>query len=189
MVSARRRLMQGMVAAPAVLTLHSGSAFAMASNARCVDNQVNDPVYPSYQSGAAPSDTYVRVRLWSLRPDAYSADVRWYVRGDDVQALTNGSNKIDNVFLYPGEWKQFDPANPTTDYPKIATVPTWEPSPGIVGVMAQDGGWVAIRVDATSNGADIIGIVGPSSDGSGISGSCWASVAVGTGSTGRRRRR
>jgi len=181
--------MQGMVAAPAVLTLHSGSAFAMASNARCVDNQVDNPVYPSYQSGAMPSDTYVRVQLWSLKPDALSTEARFYVRGDDVEALTNGSNKIDNLFLRIGEWKQFDPANPATDYAKIAAVPTWDPSAGIAGVLAQNGGWVAVRVLGTNNGADIIGIVGPTAYGSAISGSCWASVAVASGSSGRRRRR
>lgn len=183
--SARRRLMKGMVAVPAVLTLHSGSAFAMASNARCVDNQVNDPVYPSYQAGARPSDTYVRVRLWSLRPDAYSRDVRWYVKGSDIEALVVGNNRVDNVFMYPGEWKQFDPANPTKNHPKIAQVPSWEPWPGTRGVMAQDGGWVAVRVDATGNGADIIGIVGPSSDGSAITASCWTSVGA---VSGRRKR-
>jgi hypothetical protein len=84
---------------------------------------------------------------------------------------------VYNGFLRSGEWKQFDPANPAMDYPKIATTPTW--SNGNAGVLKMDGLWVAIRFDASSMGAHIVGVVGPGSGGSAVAGSCWTSFVNG----------
>jgi hypothetical protein len=60
--TARRRLIRGVFAAPAALTLCSGSAFAQASNQQCIARQVNgeSPQFPR----VGPADTWVRVRVW-----------------------------------------------------------------------------------------------------------------------------
>jgi hypothetical protein len=162
----------GAVAAPAVLTLHTGHATAMASNLRCMNNQVDNPVAPF--ALASPSDSYVRVRLWSLRPNAGASDVRWYLRGADIDALALFGG-AGNRFLRTGEWKRFDVPVTGTDHGAESTQPRW--STGKAGAWAQDGLWVAIRFTADFMGADIIGVVGAGTGGSAVSGSCWSSFA------------
>lgn len=169
--SARRRLLQGAIAAPAVLTLHTGHATAMASNLRCMNNQVDSPVSPG--ALASPSDNYVRVRLWSLRPNTGSSNVRWYLRGADIDTLAQFGG-AGNRFVRTGQWKQFDITG-QTNYGIVSPQPRW--STGNAGVWAQDGLWVAIRFTADFMGADIIGVVGAGYGGSAVSGSCWSSFA------------
>lgn len=169
--SARRRLLQGAIAAPAVLALHTGHATAMASNLKCVNNQVDNPVAPSAKS--SPADNYVRVQLYTLRPNTTSSEVRYFVRGTDISSLTSGF--VSNRFLSSGQWKQVDLSNPNSNYSPIAVQPKW--SNGNQGVLAQNGPWVAVRFTADFMGADIIGVVGAGSGGSAVSGSCWSSFA------------
>lgn len=58
--SARRRLIRGVFAAPAALTLYSGSAFAQASTSlRVLERQLADPQFP-----VNPTDTWVRVPVY-----------------------------------------------------------------------------------------------------------------------------
>lgn len=170
--SARRRLLQGAIAAPALLTLHTGHATAMASNLRCVNNQVDHPVAPGAKS--SPSDNYVRVQLYTLRPSTNSNEVRYFVRGTDIASLAATGN-VGNTFLSSVQWKQIDPNNPNNNIAPISAQPRW--SNGNPGVLAQNGPWVAVRLTADFMGADIIGVVGAGSGGSAVSGSCWSSFA------------
>ena len=64
---ARRRLLRGTFAAPAVMTLCSASALAAASNRRCIANQVGyaDSAL-KYPPASASTDTWIRVQLWTL---------------------------------------------------------------------------------------------------------------------------
>jgi hypothetical protein len=166
--SARRRLIKGGIAAPAIVALHSGSALAAASSRNCVVNQLNNPQHPGHTS--APADRYVRVQLWTLRK-ANDPKIRYFVRGNDIQAVTMGSSQVANRFLLPNEWKEFDPQNPRADFP----VSPYSPKTKNNEALSQDGGWVAVRVNATTMGVDIIGTVGPSSTGTAVAGTCWSS--------------
>lgn len=172
--SARRRLVRGAFAAPAVLALYSGSAAAMASNLRCVNNQVRagSKVFP------APSgnpDRFVRVQLWSLR---HNDKVRWFLSGNDFDALTLDRTSVYNNFLGLGEWWEFDPAAQSLLHRKLTSDPSW--SNGLTGTLARDGKWVAVRIDASSQGAGIVGVVDSSEipTGSAVSGLCWASFVT-----------
>jgi hypothetical protein len=168
--SARRRLIQGAFAAPAVLALHSGSALANTSSAICAINQIDNPVSPPL---ANATDSYLRVRLWSLRKNTGNPEVRYFVRGDDLSAL--GTNVV-NEYLPVGSWRQFDPASPTTQYAPISTTPVW--STNTLGILVQDGPYVAVRFEADSMNAYVVGVVGPDTRGSAVSGSCWGSFIV-----------
>jgi len=177
--SARRRLVRGAFAAPAVLALYSGSAAAMASNLRCVYNRV-DAGHRTFPGPADSQDRYVRVQLWSLRHNGslqHNDKVRWFLSGDDFQALTVGSS-VHNPFLGPGQWWQFDPATQSLLHDRLTSDPSW--SNGLTGTLVRDGRWVAVRIDATSQGASIIGVVDSSKNhtGSAVSGLCWASFVT-----------
>ena len=96
--SARRRLIRGAFAAPAALTLCSGSAFAAASNQRCVANQVK--VGNAQFPGVGPADTWVRVSVWKHQNG--SSTPTFLVSGTDVFTLQGTAN---NTFIKTGEWK------------------------------------------------------------------------------------
>jgi hypothetical protein len=180
--SARRRLVRGAFAAPAVLALYSGSAAAMASNLRCVSNQVGAgrKVYPP---PIATPDRYVRVRLWSLRKKQGERNgERWFLAGRDLDALRLNRSSVGNTFLRPGEWQEFNPTNQTLVGSKLSSQPAWAPAvngkQAVAGHWDHDGVWVAIRIDATSQGAGIIGVVDGKNAGSAVSGLCWASFVT-----------
>lgn len=172
--SARRRLVRGAFAAPAVLALYSGSAAAMASNLRCVNTQVDAGrrVFPGPEGA---QDRFVRVRLWSLRNGGNA--VRWYLRGSDFFEVVTMGRPIPNPFLGPGQWWQFDPATQSLLYDRLTSDPRW--SNGLTGTLAHDGAWVAVRIDATSQGASIVGVVDSTNlTGSAVSSMCWASFVT-----------
>lgn len=174
--SARRRLVRGVFAAPAVLALYSGSAAAMASNLRCVNNQV-DAGRRAFPPPRPTADQYVRVQLWSLTDSSSTPPtVRWFLRGNDLQALTMGRSTVYNTFLQPGEWWEFDPAAEAL----VGTSPTTgDPSPG---ALAHNGAYVAVRINADAGGAGIVGVVDATHrnalSGSAVSGLCWASFVT-----------
>lgn len=173
-VTARRRLVQGMFAAPAVLTLHSGSALANASTGTCMAKLINDPVYPEPGYSAEPSSTYVRVQLWTLRPSPNSSSVAHFIKGDDITSIAYEHPYVTNGFLQPGFWLEFDPANNSA----IGTATSVTPSQGANSILAHDGGYVALRFDGAGQEFTIIGVVGAGEGGgSVISGSCWSSFA------------
>jgi hypothetical protein len=167
--SARRRLVRGAFAAPAVLALYSGSAAAMASHLRCVNNQMvaGQRIFPGPE---ATPDHFVRVRLWSLRSND---SARWFLRGNDFQALTMDSPSVFNTFLGPGEWREFSPQTQLLVGEKQISQP--EP-----GELAHDGAWVAVRIDASPQGANIVGVVDRLDfNGSAVTGLCWTSFVTG----------
>jgi hypothetical protein len=168
--SARRRLIKGAFAAPAVLALHSGSALANTSSAECAINQIDNPVSPSLTNA---TDNYVRVRLWTLRKNTGNTQIRYFVRGSDLSAL---GAYVVNEYLPTGSWRQFDPAAPATQFTSISSTPVWSSS--IQGILAQDGPYVAVRFEADSMNAYVVGVVGPDTRGSAVTGSCWGSFIV-----------
>lgn len=165
---ARRRLLRGTFAAPAVMTLYSGGALAVASNRRCIANQVNTPVYPV---AATSADTFVRVRLWTLTEVSTitTVDSTW-VAGSDVVALLSTQPAGTTSYLPTGSWQLFT-RDTSSSYLTVGATVTTQPSrTGFT--FSQNGSWVAVRVNA--NG-DIIGVVGIDNAGSAVYQSCWTS--------------
>lgn len=167
--SARRRLIRGAFAAPAALTVFSGSAFAQASMT-CVSKRVADPVLPTPSAGP---DAFLRVPLYGL---GNGGNVSTWIRGADVVFLAAGSKEPIDVFLSRSEWLCVSKGqgNPNGSW--------------VVGQKYSDprlpNGWgpkelrpaqlVAVRVDA---GGNIVGVVGTGGDSGSAVGwtSCWAS--------------
>jgi len=169
--SARRRLIRGTFAVPAVLSLHCGSAMAMTSNLRCVYNQVT--------AGDPPSGSVVRTQLYGLRPSENSSEVRWYLRGSDIDGLRLNKSSIYNSFLQVGSWQRFDPdTGKLVDSAVVGVNPQW--SNGNVGYLptTPDGPYVAIRIDASLTEAGIVGVIDGSSPGSSVAGTCWTSFVT-----------
>jgi hypothetical protein len=154
--SARRRLLRGTFAAPAVLTLYSGSAFAVRSNLRCIANKVTSTSADFPPAG--PTDTWLRV------PAYLSANGKAWVRGSDIIALKGGNASIQ-TYIASTEWQMT-----TSPFTK-----TTNPNPNPNTANMQN--YVAVRVDASGN---IVGIVGTGTTGSSaIAQTCWASFRIG----------
>lgn len=94
--SARRRLIKGSFAAPAALTLTSGSAFARTSSL-CVANDAQQGATPGF---LATNSTYQRVRAFSYVPDGVSQTTSYWIRGSDIRAIAAAAG----VQLAPLGW-------------------------------------------------------------------------------------
>ena len=174
--SARRRLIRGAFAAPAALTLYSGSAFAQASTS-CVAQQVGNPTLPT---ASTQTDMWVRVRLWTL---GNSGNLSTWVKGADVVALsapsatlvtsgtfsTISTTATTSTYLSSSAWQCFtaEPGSGFTVDQRLTSPPTRNGS-----TLTQNGAYVALRVDANGN---IIGVVDIGTGGSAVANTCWAS--------------
>jgi hypothetical protein len=166
--SARRRLIKGGLAAPAVVALHSGSALANTSNGRCLDNQLASAKYPK----PGPADSWVRVQSWWMRKEQGTDNKpRYFISGADIESLRAGSSKIANSFLPSGSWVEFD----LTSQSVIGQVIDPRTTVAKQDIVRQDGPFVAVRVSPYTGGAEIIGVVGPNQAGTAVAGTCWSS--------------
>ncbi len=165
-VSARRRLVRAAFAAPAVLQLYSGAALASASSARCVANQV---AYPQLPTATTVPDVWVRVRLWTL---GSGGNLSAWVRGSDVTALVNGLSLYS--YIQSAQWQCFVAGNGSgfSVGQMLSTPPTKSGAS-----LAQNGSYVAVRVDSTGKIIGVVGLAG--SGGSAVRlATCWASFAA-----------
>jgi hypothetical protein len=165
-VGARRRLIRGTFAAPAVLALHSGSAMAMTSNLRCVYNQVST-------GSLSSSGNVVRTQLYGLSNGG--GQTRWYLSGSDIDGLRMGKSSVYNKFLSAGQWQQFDPATAKLVGSPLNYKPTW--GSGSLPTNP-NGSYVAIRIDASDTEAGIVGVIDGNTPGSTVAGTCWASFVT-----------
>lgn len=180
MVSARRRLLRGTFAVPAVAALHSGSALAASSSLQCVQNQAASPIFPPATN--AP-DMYLRVQLfqlWSGAPGS-STPQGWFLSGHTVETARLGEDRITNGLLARGLWKQVHLRNGRASLDPR----TLSAAPGPQDRLVLGPLWVALRVMAVRDrGRDrdwrieIIGIVDGTTVGTAVTGSCWTSFAV-----------
>lgn len=163
-ISARRKLLRGVFAVPAVLTLHSGSAFAQAS-VSCL-KKANDAPSPVTPGPADLNDlAYIRIRLWK-RVRSNVADQFW-VSGADfgIYARPNLPS-----FISVSQWQRF---NVTQN--KLFTGENQpqgsQPTPG---TWTHTGPYVVLRID--QDGA-VVGL-GTTGGGVAVGQSCWNSFAM-----------
>jgi hypothetical protein len=169
-VSARRRLIRGAFAAPAALTLYSGSALAVASNRRCVQNDSQAGQSPQASMGA---DTWVRVQLHTLADslNPQIIDSSW-LYGAALDLLLEGRpTDTSNRYLSSSLYECYN-VEAGSSYAAGNRVP----SPAKANYeLRQNGSFVAVRVDADGN---IVGIVKATNDTSkegAVHRSCWTS--------------
>lgn len=205
-ISARRRLVRGVFAAPAALTLFSGSVAARSLN-NCVTKQLNSAVIPPVTT--TQGTTFVRVQLkrftgsynGTLRTNRFS---RW-VKGTDVVALQATGTLAP--YLSASQWQLFDRGttdvrscgtstfNPASKYlgTSVGTIISLLPDESgavqcsntaeirtIVGAGPDVDEWVALRVNANGDILGVAGISGQSTSGtSAVYQSCWTSFRIG----------
>lgn len=176
-VSARRRLVRGVFAAPAALTLYSGSAFA-ATSMSCVAKQVANPVSPSPELATSAdnggTDTYFRVQLRGKYKNANSnhqtPDYQsLWVKGSELAAAAPGGNA--GYFIGTSDWYCYI-AGPNSGYDtKTVYTEAQATKTAKGGTPALVNGFVAIRFDASGK---VVGVI-PATGSSAVSGSCWSS--------------
>ena len=160
--AARRKLVRGAFAVPAVMTVVSGSAFATTSSMRCLANQVsNSPTTKGVAAGTingpAPADGWVRVELWKS-----SDGTKHYVRGSDLNSYFQ--RPTNSVYLTTSEWQEFNVANNTLGA-KVAAP---------MGASAS-GQFASVRFDTTGS---VVGLGGTgTADSSALPSTCWSSFA------------
>ncbi len=186
-VSARRRLVRGVFAAPAALTLYSGGAFA-ATSMTCVAKEftaAQEPVSNASEQGPKINEYFVRVQLYTLittTPDQTPiVRISNWVRGADVILLEKAGQ---GSFVTTGtQWFCFSNSagqmlsDGTTPVAGGAIIipPVAHSSMGTAQPLTQNGAWVALRIDASGRIAGIVGLVNHDSGGFGVHRSCWTS--------------
>jgi hypothetical protein len=177
-VSARRRLVRGAFGVPAVLALHTGSAFA-GSNLRCVANQVasSTPLLP----GPLGDALYVRAPLFYCNAGTSpTSSKRWFLSGkwlSDFAARVDGVANASGIGI--GEWREVDirVAGGTTEA-KVAASNVAPPSTPVESASY----FLVLRFRRGSlgNTAEIAGVFDSNAalEGTAIAGTCWLSVAA-----------
>ena len=119
-VSARRRLLRGLIASPAVLPLSAGAqTTAAASNLNCVRNGagMTNPVNTTAElPWTASGDNWVRVKLWRVTKPGGSSSTgpfRYYVKGNDLFLISAG-NVIATTAPTNGQWMLVLDGNPAS---------------------------------------------------------------------------
>jgi hypothetical protein len=175
-LSARRRLLRGTFAVPAVAALHSGSALAASSNLHCIQQRAASPVYPGFTN--AP-DVYVRVQLhqlWREVPGT-GTPLGWYLSGNSVEAIRLGERRVTNSLLRAGLWQKVELHGRNA---RLSATPLSVP-PGPPTRLVPGPCWVALRVVPVRDRGwriEIVGLVDGNTTGTAIAGSCWTSFAV-----------
>ena len=171
-VSARRRLVRGVFAAPAALSLYSGSALATSSN-NCVAKEVGvGNYYPAPGSEAA---AFVRVQLIRVIRTANTSKYMDLVRGDDVAALK--APQALNTYLQIGWWQCFD-TNITNNDNKPFRINVGDKTTGSIpatGFTTEPGRYVALKIDVSGNIVGVVGLGGETPDQSAVHDTCWSS--------------
>jgi hypothetical protein len=166
-VSARRRLIRGTFAVPAVLTLHTGSALAASSSLRCLSSTAQQPV-----PVVGITDTIVRIELW-----ASSTGDKLYLKGADVHGIITDPTRVgvNGSFIKKKEWREVTVGSGTVT---LGVASTTAPSGAVRGSK-----FIALRfAPGTSVPVQIVGVVdGTSTLGSAASLNCWLSFAATAG--------
>lgn len=166
--SARRKLIRGSFAVPAVLTLQHGGALAASSINACLVRQNR---YPATQFAAPSDDVWLRYRLWGYTHPTngmIAPAAGLWIRGSDLSAYAVNGNSI---WLSQNAFQRFELSTNSLVTPVVLTQP-----PGPQGfAWARVNVWVSLRVDQNGN---LTG-AGSTGAGSAVSDSCWNSFAAG----------
>ena len=163
-ITARRRLVRGVFAAPAALTLYSGGAFAAASMS-CVAKDVSAEIFPGPSMDA---DTYVRVQLWNLTE---GQNVTAWVSGAEL-AVWQAPMATSPPFIGLADWQCFSVTG-SSNFTLGQVISTEPAQTGYT--LTHDGMWVALKIDGLGNIVGVEGI-GPNTSGaSAVHGTCWTS--------------
>jgi hypothetical protein len=162
--SARRRLVRGAFAAPAALTLLSGSAYAATSNAQCISAQVNGG--SSSPPPINSPDTYLRCTVYK------DPKGRHWVKGADVQAKRGPKTSV-SCHLSSNQFQLCStPYTITSTYD--GNCRTSPPTPGSLG-SPDPGKYALLRCDSKGNIVGVCDSVVTGGISSGVSASCWNS--------------
>jgi hypothetical protein len=163
--SARRRLIRGTFAAPAVLALHSGGALA-ATSLSCLARQVPSNTTQVVVNFVETPPAWLRVQLWAFFNGSTVKSNAYWIRGADLPVVPGQTN-----FLSGTEYWQFDTTNNVLTGPKLSSQPTvsgggftWQAVSKYVSLRVASGGAIL------SAGATTV-----STQTSAVSYSCWAS--------------
>lgn len=159
--AARRKLVRGVFAAPALMTVCSGSAWATGSSLRCLNRHVTDGTNATPKVGVM--DSWARVQLHK------AADGNYYVSGTQVATVYNTSS---TVYPATGQWMKVDVATgvvPATGSWSTATPGTTAPSGANLGYTSPK--YVIVRFDAAGN----VKGIGTAGSGANVGASCWNS--------------
>lgn len=151
--AARRKLVRGVFAAPAIMTVCSGNAFANTSNLRCLARNVTDVTNATPKVGGL--DTWTRVQM-------HQSGTAYYVSGSHVRNVFVNSN---SVYPAAGSWLQID----GTTGAAMGSVTTTSPSNPILNY--DNPKYVILRFDGSGN---VTG-VGTAGAGVNVGASCWNS--------------
>ena len=147
--NARRRLIRGAFAAPAIMTVCSGRVFA-ASNLNCIVKQTTFPGVTT----SLNADTFKRTQV-------YKIGSKFYVLGLNI---VNDVGDKASGYITTGQVHEFFVATNQT----AAGLPITAPS----GTAQAQQYWAALRFDASGR---VVGV--GSGVGYGVTGSCWGSFA------------
>lgn len=178
--SARRRLIRGALSAPALMTVCSGSAFAQASNMRCLANAANATTPPAAWGTTSP-DTFLRVQLYKVTTRRCNSQGNncsiidtYYIKGADLSLYARDATMPNN-----NQYLQINPVTYVAERspvnPPLATLTT----NGFTTTLVSEGyvnQYVAVRFDSSGM---IVGVGVPGSGGQGgmVGTSCWASFS------------
>jgi hypothetical protein len=163
--SARRKLIRGSFAVPAVLALHSGASMANASVNSCLKRQNGHPESKRVSYG---DDVWFRYQLWGYvkgRDVVESAGL--WIKGSDLAVYDIGRN---SVWLSGSAHQRFDGASNS-----LGQIEYGRPKGPDGCDWTRVNRWVSLRVDRHGN---LTG-AGSSGYGSAVSDSCWNSFAIG----------
>lgn len=156
--AARRKLVRGLFAAPALMTVCTGSAFAAQSSLRCLAQHVASNTSITPKVGGL--DTWTRVQLHK------ATDGKYYVSGTQLSTVFVNSNSF-----YPavGTWLEIDVTTGAVVAGTYGTPNTTMPPGATLTYTGLQ--YVVVRFDATGS---VTG-VGTAGTGANVGASCWNS--------------
>lgn len=164
-LSARRRLLRGGFAVPAVMTLASGSTLA-ATSLTCVQ-KLNQPGMTKTAGASPDGAVWIRVPVWQKLKD-FNQYTRFVSGSDIASILPPGGN-----YLPVGSWQCIQITGDTLGFVLGNLYTTSEAtSVSSLTMTKVNNLYVAVRIDATGK---VVGVEPYSTASSAMSTSCWTS--------------
>jgi hypothetical protein len=169
---ARRKLLRGTFAAPAVLTLYSGGARAASSIATCLVKTNTNPITTGLGLTTA-DDMLLRVRLWGLVNGGGNNVSTYYIRGADLVDLQRNGLA---PFLTSTQYQKFAVTTTASTTNRLVGSPTGTRPSQAGRTFQATNQYAVLRVNSAGQ---VVG-AGLTGSGSAVGDSCWNSFAIGT---------